>query len=414
MPTSRERPGGAQAWVPDDPTAASLREGLQRCRGCELHVDAIQAVPGEGGAAAPLMLIGEQPGDREDREGRPFVGPAGRLLVDAVVEAGIDPDDTYRTNVVKHFRWSGQRGSQRIHKGPSRLHIVACTPWLLAELELVRPRGVVLLGGTAGQAIYGASFRVGAARGQVRDWPTEVAGVGSGEHAAGLGRADHAPVRGAPLPRTRHRLRRPGRRPVRGRTAAAHRLIPTRAGPWSAGATPTVSPGTAGRPAVAAGDAHHLVGDHAELGVGVAGAAPQQLDGLAHGEVVRAHQDALGVPIRCRALDRGLQTGPQPRRTQRDGWREASSPDEATVSIRPPMAHGDAGGIARRDHLDHLLDHHRQSRLLLGRTHQLAAHLREERGGVRRSLIGIPCLTAGRPPTRGARSTHDPKLSPRN
>jgi DNA polymerase len=120
------------------------------------------------------MLVGEQPGDKEDVAGEPFVGPAGRLLDQALAEAGIDPGQVFRTNAVKHFRFSGTRGKQRIHKGPSRVHVAACQPWLLAELDVVRPRGVVLLGATAGQAFYGASFRVGATRGQVLAWPEEV------------------------------------------------------------------------------------------------------------------------------------------------------------------------------------------------------------------------------------------------
>jgi DNA polymerase len=123
------------------------------------------------------MLIGEQPGDQEDREGRPFVGPAGRLLDRALMDAEIDPAEVFRTNVVKHFRFSGTRGKQRIHKSPSRVHVAACGPWMVAELELVRPSGVVLLGGTAGKALYGASFRVGDARGRLRDWPEDFGGA---------------------------------------------------------------------------------------------------------------------------------------------------------------------------------------------------------------------------------------------
>ncbi|WP_028642355.1 UdgX family uracil-DNA binding protein [Nocardioides sp. URHA0020] len=168
--TEEERPG-AGAWVPDRISLRSLEEAVQSCRGCELYRDATQAVMGEGRLGSALMLLGEQPGDQEDRQGHPFVGPAGGVLHDALADAGIDPDDVFTTNVVKHFRWSGTRGRRRIHQSPSRAHVAACGPWLEAELELVRPRGVVLLGGTAGKAVYGASFRVGAARGEPMTWP---------------------------------------------------------------------------------------------------------------------------------------------------------------------------------------------------------------------------------------------------
>jgi uracil-DNA glycosylase len=169
---AEERPG-AQQWVPERPSLSRLREAAQACRGCELYRDATQAVMGDGRRDAPLVLLGEQPGDREDRAGEPFVGPAGRVLDDALGDAGIDPEAVFRTNVVKHFRFSGTRGKQRIHKSPSRVHVTACGPWLVAELALVRPTGVVLLGGTAGQAVYGASFKVGESRGRLLEWPTE-------------------------------------------------------------------------------------------------------------------------------------------------------------------------------------------------------------------------------------------------
>ena len=169
---SEERPG-AQQWVPERLSLRALREAAQECRGCELYRDATQAVMGEGRRDAAVMVLGEQPGDHEDREGEPFVGPAGKVLDEALAEAGIMPADVFRTNVVKHFRWSGTRGKQRLHQSPTRAHVAACAPWLAAELELVRPAGVVLLGGTAGKAVYGPSFRVGEARGRVRDWPEE-------------------------------------------------------------------------------------------------------------------------------------------------------------------------------------------------------------------------------------------------
>jgi len=163
------RPGAGEG-VPKRPSLRSLQSGVQECRGCELYRDATQGVMGSGKASADLMVLGEQPGDKEDRAGEPFVGPAGQLLDKALAEAGIDPGEVYRTNVVKHFRFE-TRGKQRIHKGPSRLHVAACGPWLLAELDLVRPTGVVVLGATAGKALYGTGFRVGEARGEIRPWP---------------------------------------------------------------------------------------------------------------------------------------------------------------------------------------------------------------------------------------------------
>jgi uracil-DNA glycosylase len=162
----------AEEWVPESPSLTALRSAVQECRGCELYADATQAVMGEGLRSSRLVLLGEQPGDREDVEGEPFVGPAGRLLDRALAEAGIDPAETYRTNAVKHFRWKGTRGKRRIHQSPTSKHVAACAPWLRAELALLRPEGVVLLGGTAGKAVFGSSFRVGEMRGSRTDWPT--------------------------------------------------------------------------------------------------------------------------------------------------------------------------------------------------------------------------------------------------
>lgn len=166
-----ERPGAA-AWVPAGASLEELRSAAQECRGCELYEHATQAVVGEGPVDARLMMLGEQPGDKEDLAGEPFVGPAGKLLDRALDEAGIDPASVFRTNVVKHFRFARTRGKQRIHKSPSRVHVAACGPWLVAELSLVRPRGVVVLGGTAGKALFGSAFRVGETRGRLVDWPS--------------------------------------------------------------------------------------------------------------------------------------------------------------------------------------------------------------------------------------------------
>jgi uracil-DNA glycosylase len=171
----RETPG-ARWWVPERLTPLLLHEGIDKCRGCELYEDATQGVGGRGPGSAPLMVVGEQPGDQEDKAGEAFVGPAGKLLDRALTEAGIDPESVFRTNAVKHFRWERGRRGNRLHKGPSRTHVVACGPWLVAELEMVRPRGVVLLGATAGQAVFGPGFRVGESRGARLTWPDEVAG----------------------------------------------------------------------------------------------------------------------------------------------------------------------------------------------------------------------------------------------
>jgi uracil-DNA glycosylase len=162
---------GAEAYVPQTYDLSTLSTALQGCRGCELYRAATQAVPGAGPRAAALMLIGEQPGDVEDREGEPFVGPAGRLLDRALERAGLQRPSVFLTNAVKHFRFE-ERGKRRIHKAPTVTHIRACAPWLEAELSVVRPTGVVLLGATAVRAIFGTSFRLTEVRGHVLDWPT--------------------------------------------------------------------------------------------------------------------------------------------------------------------------------------------------------------------------------------------------
>src|ERR1700759_5022066 len=158
----------AEQWVPDDLDPDALAAGIQACRGCELYADATQGVPGEGPLDARVMVVGEQPGDQEDRQGRPFVGPAGRLLDQALEEAGIQRDRAYVTNAVKHFRWKPAPGGgkRRIHQKPDLAHVSACRPWLEGEPARPPPRVVVTLGATAGQALFGSSFRIGTVRGQ--------------------------------------------------------------------------------------------------------------------------------------------------------------------------------------------------------------------------------------------------------
>jgi uracil-DNA glycosylase len=152
-------------YLPPRPTVASLREAAAGCRACPLWENATQTVFGEGRKSSEIMFVGEQPGDREDREGRPFVGPAGRLFDDALGEAGIDRERAYVTNVVKHFKWKA-RGTRRIHAKPAWSEIAACRPWLDAELAVVKPEVLVCLGATAAQALLGRSFRVTRERGR--------------------------------------------------------------------------------------------------------------------------------------------------------------------------------------------------------------------------------------------------------
>jgi len=151
--------GSAADFVPEARSLAALRKAAAGCRGCHLWEIGTQTVFGEGARTARLMFVGEQPGDQEDRAGKPFVGPAGRLLDEALEEAGIDRADTYVTNAVKHFKWQG-RGKRRIHQKPNWAETTACRPWLEAELEAVQPQVLVLLGAVAAQALLGRQFRV--------------------------------------------------------------------------------------------------------------------------------------------------------------------------------------------------------------------------------------------------------------
>lgn len=159
---------GAAEYVPAGAGLDKLKDAAESCHGCDLYRDATQTVFGDGDPEARTMLLGEMPGDREDREGKPFVGPAGRVLADAMDDAGIDRSRSYVTNVVKHFKFTRAEGSKRrIHQTPNRTEIVACRPWLLAELELLQPSVMVLLGATAAKAVFGQAFRITRQRGEL-------------------------------------------------------------------------------------------------------------------------------------------------------------------------------------------------------------------------------------------------------
>jgi uracil-DNA glycosylase family protein len=154
------------ATPPDTSSLTVVREASRECTACHLYKRATQTVFGEGPKTAPIMLVGEQPGDYEDVAGKPFVGPAGKIMDQALEEAGIDRSNVYVTNAVKHFKWE-PRGKRRMHKKPNSREIAACRPWLEAELRLVKPKLLVCLGATAAQAIFGPSFRVTRERGKV-------------------------------------------------------------------------------------------------------------------------------------------------------------------------------------------------------------------------------------------------------
>ena len=172
----------AAPFVPPTGDLTVLAAAMDGCRGCPLWEPATQAVPGSGPETARVVLVGEQPGDQEDLQGRPFVGPAGRLLDSALDEAGVDRAQAYVTNAVKHFKFRAQ-GKRRVHASPDTWEVRACTPWLQAEMALLKPEVVVLLGATAGKAVYGASFRVGEARGRLADFPPELPGHHQPAHA---------------------------------------------------------------------------------------------------------------------------------------------------------------------------------------------------------------------------------------
>ncbi|MFF7140875.1 UdgX family uracil-DNA binding protein [Streptomyces nodosus] len=197
---SRTREGGpdpqaydAGPYLPQDGGLSEYRRAAADCRGCPLYANATRTVFGSGDPAARLVLVGEQPGDREDTVGEPFVGPAGRVLRRALEDVGIDADTVYMTNAVKHFKFTREgRGKRRIHKAPSLRETTACRPWLVAELQLVDPDVVVALGATAGKALLGSSFSVTRNRGSLIPMPglTPTSDEGDGESGR-----DRAPER---------------------------------------------------------------------------------------------------------------------------------------------------------------------------------------------------------------------------
>lgn len=162
----------AADFVPASSDLEGLRRAAAGCRGCELHKNATQTVFSRGPVTARVVLVGEQPGDVEDRRGEPFVGPAGKLLDRALAEAGVDPASTYTTNAVKHFKFTeGGGGKRRIHATPDTHEVGACRPWLVAELSLLEPEVVVALGATAAKSLFGPAFRVTKSRGVLLPWP---------------------------------------------------------------------------------------------------------------------------------------------------------------------------------------------------------------------------------------------------
>jgi uracil-DNA glycosylase len=164
--TKKPPPPSAAPFVPSSSSLQTLADAADDCRGCDLYRDATQAVFGEGKKGARVLFVGEQPGDKEDVVGRPFVGPAGRLLDKALLAAGIDRAQVYVTNAVKHFKFT-TKGKKRLHEKPSAAEVKACRPWLDKEIEIVKPKVIVCLGATAAQAIFGSGFKVTQHRGEV-------------------------------------------------------------------------------------------------------------------------------------------------------------------------------------------------------------------------------------------------------
>jgi DNA polymerase len=164
----------AAEFVPATHDLGELADAAASCKGCDLYLNATQTVFGEGSRKAEMMLVGEQPGDQEDKAGAPFVGPAGRLLDKALAAAGVDRERAYVTNAVKHFKFTlPERGKRRIHKTPSRTEVVACRPWLFSEMMAVEPDVVVLMGATAAKSLMGSAFRLTAHRGEALRLPAD-------------------------------------------------------------------------------------------------------------------------------------------------------------------------------------------------------------------------------------------------
>jgi DNA polymerase len=186
---SAEKASAAE-FVPDSRSLRALREAAAGCHGCALYKDAKQTVFGAGPRKSRLMLVGEQPGDREDVEGEPFVGPAGGVLDRALEEAGIERGDVYLTNAVKHFKWRPQ-GKRRLHQSPRVGEIVACKPWLEAELEAVKPAGILALGAIAGRSLFGTEVRVTKDRGRLLDSPLAAVAALTLHPSAILRQRDH-------------------------------------------------------------------------------------------------------------------------------------------------------------------------------------------------------------------------------
>jgi uracil-DNA glycosylase family protein len=180
---------GAEPFLPDRRDLASLRRAAAECRGCDLWEESTQVVFGEGPVDAEIVLVGEQPGDHEDVEGHPFVGPAGRVLDDGLEAAGIDRSRVYLTNAVKHFKWEA-RGTRRLHKKPTRSEVVACGPWLTTELAALTPQVLVLMGATAAQSLLGTGFSVLKQRGRVPDDPAGLVTVAT-VHPSSILRVPH-------------------------------------------------------------------------------------------------------------------------------------------------------------------------------------------------------------------------------
>ncbi|HEY1340557.1 MAG TPA: UdgX family uracil-DNA binding protein [Bryobacteraceae bacterium] len=197
---------GAEALIPPVLDWQALHDAAQGCKACDLWKRGTQTVVGEGAVPARLMLVGEQPGNDEDLAGHPFVGPAGRILDRALEAAGIDRKQAYVTNVVKHFKWE-PRGKRRIHAKPNAVEIVACRPWLDAELEMVKPRVLVCLGATAAQALLGRQFRVTQQRGQFVESPLAPL-VTATIHPSAILRAPDSETRHAEMDRFIEDLRR--------------------------------------------------------------------------------------------------------------------------------------------------------------------------------------------------------------